>query len=90
VSQGLEVGSITGAFPAHEGLLAQVAAPPGTDTTNIPPGGSVIAWVLVADAVAPGGAYLEPVFLAEGRAWTLTQYRVAFGMELEVRVGRAR
>lgn len=90
MTDGLPVGAIAGAFPAHEGLVAVVGAPPGTDTTGIPPGGTVVAWVLVADGVAPGGAHVEPVFLAEGRAWTAAQYRVAFGMELDVRVGRAR
>ncbi|MFD6490681.1 hypothetical protein [Streptomyces sp. NPDC060188] len=90
MSQGLETGAITGAFPAHEGLTVMVTAPAGTDTAGIPHGGTVIAWALIADGVDPGGAHLEPVFLAEGRAWTATQYRVAFGLELDVRVGRAR
>ncbi|MEU8642235.1 hypothetical protein AB0C91_09990 [Streptomyces sp. NPDC048674] len=81
-------GAITGAFPAHEGLTALVGAPPGTDATGIPPGGSVVAWVLVADEVVAGGARLDPVFLAAGRAWTVDQYRRAYGQELDVRVGQ--
>ncbi|MGW2594743.1 hypothetical protein ACWCXC_31375 [Streptomyces sp. NPDC001515] len=37
---------------------------------------------------ATGGARVEPVFLAAGRAWTPDQYRAAYGQALSVDVGR--
>ncbi|MFJ6566656.1 hypothetical protein ACIQNU_04500 [Streptomyces sp. NPDC091292] len=70
-------GSIVGMLPALNGLMVQVSAPAGVDTAGVPPGGGVVGWVLVADPDAAGGARLEPVFLAGGRAWTPDQYRVA-------------
>lgn len=82
-------GGVLGALPAVPGLSVQVSAPPGTDTVGVPPGGMVVGWVLVADGDAVGGARLDPVFLAAGRAWTPDQYRAAYGQTLGVAVGRA-
>ncbi|MFE7233894.1 hypothetical protein ACFVAF_25155 [Streptomyces sp. NPDC057596] len=76
--------------PAAPGLTVEVKAPPGTDTTGVPAGGGVVGWILVDDASTPGGARVDPVFLAAGRAWTPDQYRAAYGQQLEVRVGVAR
>ncbi|MFJ6559987.1 hypothetical protein ACIQMV_08900 [Streptomyces sp. NPDC091412] len=83
-------GPIHGMTPAAPGLTVQVTAPPGTDTTGVPAGGGVVAWALVADPGTAGGARVEPVFLADGRAWTPDQYRAAYGQRLEVRVGVVR
>lgn len=66
----------------------QASAPPDVDTTGIPAPSDVIGWVLVADPEQAGGARVDPVFLAAGRAWTPDQYRAAYGRELDVRVGR--
>ncbi|MCZ4506934.1 hypothetical protein O3Q52_01660 [Streptomyces sp. ActVer] len=82
-------GGILGMLPALDGLRVQVAAPVDMDTTNIPPAGIVVGWVLVADVEAAGGARVDPVFLADGRAFTPDQYRAAYGQQLTVRVGRA-
>lgn len=79
---------IVGALPAVPGLVVQVTAPPGTEATGIPPGGMVVGWALVADEGAPGGARLDPLFLAAGRAWTPDQYRATYGQTLGVVVGR--
>ncbi|MEC4016107.1 hypothetical protein [Streptomyces sp. H27-D2] len=83
------VGGVLAALPAFDGLRVQVSAPPDTDTSGVPPGGMVVGWVLVTDGDVAGGARVDPVFLADGRAWTPDQYRAAFGQTLNVRVGRA-
>lgn len=84
-----EPGSILTGLPAGQALVAQAAAPAGTHTDGVPTPGMVIAWVLVADPEAIGGARVDPVFLADGRAFTPDQYRAAYGQQLTVRVGRA-
>ncbi|MFE9850354.1 hypothetical protein ACFYPN_16290 [Streptomyces sp. NPDC005576] len=65
-----------------------MSVPYGTDTAGTPPGGAVAGWVLVADETAPGGARVEPVFLAGGRAWTPDQYRGAYGQGFTMAVVR--
>lgn len=77
-------------FPAAPGLVAQASTPQGTDTTGVPPAGMVVAWAVVEDLDAVGGARLDPVFLADGRAVTPDQYRAAYGQQLTVHVGRSR
>lgn len=84
-----ETGGLLGMMSAAPGLSVLVGAPPGTDVLGIPPGGMVIGWILVADPGSVGGARVDPVFLADGRAWTPDQYRAAYGQQLTVRVGRA-
>ncbi|MEV4041414.1 hypothetical protein [Streptomyces sp. NPDC049744] len=81
---------IVGALPTVPGLVVQVTAPPGTETTGVPPGGVVVGWALIADEGAPGGARLDPLFLAAGRAWTPDQFRTAYGQQFGVVVGRER
>ncbi|MFJ9101285.1 hypothetical protein ACIRJM_22790 [Streptomyces sp. NPDC102405] len=81
-------GRIAGMLPALSGLSVQVSAPQGTETAGVPPGGMVVGWVLVADGSAPGEARVDPVFVADGRAWTPDQYRAAYGQQLNVRVAR--
>jgi hypothetical protein len=80
------VGSVSGLVAAEAGWVVEVSAPPGADTAGVPPGGPVVGWALVADDAAPGGARVEPVFLAAGRAWTPDQYRAAYGQGFTVRV----
>ncbi|HEX5543461.1 MAG TPA: hypothetical protein VFX60_18235 [Micromonospora sp.] len=79
-------GEVVGVVAATPGLTVLVSAPPGTDTTGVPAGGVVVAWATIADPGAVGGVRVEPVFLADGRAWTPDQYRAAYGQQLEVRV----
>lgn len=86
---GMCAGSIVGVLPATDGLRVQVAAPAGTDPSGIPPAGIVVGWVLVADPESVGGARLDPIFLAAGRAWTPDQYRAAYGQQLSVAVRRS-
>ncbi|TFI30171.1 hypothetical protein [Streptomyces sp. 4R-3d] len=83
-------GAITGMVPAFDGLLVQISAPAGTDPGTAPPGGPVVGWAVVDDPDAVGGARLDPVFLAAGRAVTPDQYRAAYGPQFDVQVGRAR
>ncbi|NEB42248.1 hypothetical protein [Streptomyces sp. SID14515] len=85
---GPEAGGVLGMVPAFGGLRVEVTAPPGTDTARVPGGGPVVGWVLVADEQVVGGARVDPVFLAAGRAWTPDQYRAAYGQQLGVVVGR--
>ncbi|MGQ4733322.1 hypothetical protein ACUN3E_37405 [Streptomyces sp. Ju416(a)] len=82
-------GSVVGMVPAFDGLRVEVTAPPGADTAGVPGGGPVVGWVLVADEGAVGGARVDPVFLAAGRAWTPDQFQAAHGQHLGVVVGRA-
>lgn len=82
-------GAVVGLVPAFPGLRADVTAPPGSDTAAVPGGGVVVGWVLVADEGAVGGARVDPVFLAAGRAWTPEQLRQEHGPHLGVVVGRA-
>lgn len=49
----------------------------------------VVGWALVADEEAVGGARVDPVFLAAGRAWTPDQFQAAHGQHLGVVVGQA-
>lgn len=79
-------GAVSGLVAAVPVWVVEVSAPPGTVTAGVPPGGSVVGWVLVADDVAAGGARVEPVFLAAGRAWTPDQYRAMYGAGLGVQV----
>lgn len=81
-------GVVSGLVAAPVGLRADITAPPGTDTAGVPGGGVVVGWVLVTDPGAAGGARVEPVFLAAGRAWTPDQYRATYGQQLGVQVGR--
>ncbi|EGE40765.1 hypothetical protein GTY83_06935 [Streptomyces sp. SID4928] len=85
----LVAGAVVGMAPAFAGLRADVTAPPGSDTAAVPGGGVVVGWVLVANEGAVGGARVDPVFVAAGRAWTPDQFRAGFGQELGVSIGRA-
>ncbi|MDX3124543.1 hypothetical protein PV414_24345 [Streptomyces scabiei] len=46
----------------------------------------VVAWALLTDTIAPGGARVEPVFYAGDRTWTPDQYREAYGEDLTLKV----
>ncbi|MCX5144629.1 hypothetical protein [Streptomyces sp. NBC_00338] len=87
-SEASKAGSISGVLPAFDGLRADVTTPAGTDPGAAPGGGPVVGWALLDDPSVAGGARLEPVFLAAGRAWTPDQYRAVYGQQLSVRVGR--
>ncbi|MFL3869263.1 hypothetical protein LT966_21930 [Streptomyces griseobrunneus] len=63
-----------------------MTAAPGSETAGVPGGGVVVGWVLVADEQAVGGARVDPVFLAAGRAWTPDQLRQEHGQHLGVAV----
>lgn len=82
-------GALTGMVAAGDGWAVEVTAPPDTDTAGIPGGGAVIGWALLEDETATGGARVDPLFLAAGRAWTPDQYRAAYGEQLRFRVARA-
>ncbi|MFE7485453.1 hypothetical protein [Streptomyces sp. NPDC057552] len=84
-----EAGAVVGMVPAFAGLRVDVTAPPGAETVGVPGGGPVVGWVLIADEGAVGGARVDPVFLAAGRAWTPDQFRQEHGRSLGVMVGRA-
>jgi hypothetical protein len=61
-------------------------APQDSDISSVPPPSYVVAWAAVADAGAPGGAIVEPVFVAGARTWTPDQFRAAYGETLELKV----
>lgn len=82
-------GAVSGLVASEAGWAVEVSARPGADTSGAPPGGAVIGWALVADTAAAGGARVEPVFLAAGRAWTPDQYRATYGQQFTMRVVRA-
>lgn len=83
-------GAVVGMVPAFPGLRADVTAEPGTETAGVPGGGVVVGWALVADEQAVGGARVDPVFIAAGRAWTPDQYRAAYGQQLDMHVAAVR
>lgn len=74
--------------PATPGWRVEARAPLA-DTADVPAPSQVVAWALVQDATAPGGARLDPVFLADGRTWTPDQYRAAYGQRITLRVAQA-
>ncbi|WP_420032223.1 hypothetical protein ACN2WE_05015 [Streptomyces sp. cg28] len=82
----MRAGSIVGVLPAYSGLRVDVTVPAGVEVPEVPAGGVVVGWVLVADPGAVGGARVDPVFLAGGRPWTPDQYRAAYGTQLGVQV----
>ena len=86
MTDSLQAGSIVGVLPATTGLHADITAPAGVEVADVPGGGVVVGWVLIADPSERGGARLDPVFLAAGRTWTPDQYRTAYGQALGVQV----
>ncbi|MGW2113807.1 hypothetical protein [Streptomyces zhihengii] len=76
-------------FLATPGLAVEVLAPQGTNIDGVPAASVVVAWAVIDDGDTPGGARLDPVFLAAGQAWTPSQYRAAYGENLTVCVRRA-
>lgn len=86
---GRAAGDIVSLAAAEPGCRVEVAAPDGVDTSGVPAPSWIIGWVLVADETAAGGSRIDPVFLADGRAWTPDQYRATYGQQLTVQVGRA-
>jgi hypothetical protein len=73
--------------PPTAGLvIGLVTAAPGCTVTVGQVSGPVVAWVQIADARALGGARLDPVWVAGGRAWTPDQYRAATGVQAAVTI----
>ena len=81
-----EHGMILSLTAAAVGWRAEAFTPRGTETTGMPMPSHVVAWALVANTLAPGGAQVEPVFYAGDRTWTPDQYREAYGEDLTVRI----
>lgn len=82
-------GVIGGIIPAAPGWRVDVYAPQGTEAGDAPVPSLVVAWALVADESTPGGSRIDPVFVADGRAWTPDQYRATYGQALQVQLARA-
>lgn len=82
-------GPVVGIVTAGTGWRVEASAPQGSGTSGVPAPSTVVAWVLVADELAPGGATVEPVFYADGRMWTPQQFRAAYGAAIDVTVARA-
>jgi hypothetical protein len=61
-------------------------APRDSNSSGVPTPSHVVAWALIADELAPGGATVEPVFYAGERTWTPDQFRAAYGETLELKV----
>jgi hypothetical protein len=61
-------------------------APQGSDIASVPTPSYVVAWALILDDTVPGGAVVEPVFVAGARTWTPDQFRAAYGSSLELTV----
>ncbi|WP_328545454.1 hypothetical protein [Streptomyces europaeiscabiei] len=79
-------GTILSVAPATPGWRVEAFAPRGTDTAQMPAPSHVVAWALLTDTIAPGGARVEPVFYAGDRTWTPDQYREAYGEDLTLKV----
>lgn len=81
--------AVTAIVPASLGFRVTVRAATEREAEGAPAPSDVVAWAAVADPGAAGGVRVDPVFLADGRAWTPDQYRAIYGQRLDVRVGRA-
>jgi hypothetical protein len=79
-------GVITTVVSAAPGWKVDAYAPQGTDISSVPTPSHVVAWALLAAENAPGGAVVEPVFVAGGRTWTPDQFRATYGTDLELKV----
>ena len=77
---------IAGVVPAAPGWRVDAFAPRDTDISKVPAPSSVVAWVMLVDERSPGGAVVEPVFVAGDRTWTPDQFRAAYGQMLELKV----
>lgn len=82
----MQAGNVVGVLPAYTGLRADITAPAGAEVGQVPGGGVVVGWVLIADSTEAGGARVDPAFLAAGRTWTPDQYRAVYGAQLGVQV----
>lgn len=80
--------AVTGIVPAAPGFRVMVSAATREDAEGVPAASDVVGWATVVDGEAVGGLRVDPVFLADGRAWTPDQYRAAYGQALDVRVWR--
>lgn len=83
-------GTILSVSAAAPGWRVEAFAPRDTDTTRAPAPSHVVAWALIANTIAPGGAQVEPVFYAGDRTWTPDQYREAYGEHITLQVTPAR
>jgi len=90
LTEASAVGAITGIVPAAPGWRVEVSAPPDSDVSGVAVPSDVVAWALVGDEAELGGARVDPVFLADGRAFTPDQFRAAYGQQLTVRVAPVR
>jgi hypothetical protein len=81
-----EHGAIVNLTAALPGWRVDAFAPRGSDTAGVPTPSHVVAWVLLADELAPGGGVLEPVFWAGERTWTPAQFRAAYGEMVDLKV----
>ncbi|CAK7288542.1 conserved hypothetical protein [Streptomyces misionensis JCM 4497] len=79
-------GAVTDVIPAGPGFRVNVYASSGTPVGAVPVPSAVVAWASIADPDQAGGVRLDPVFLADGRAWTPDQFRATYGPLLEVTV----
>jgi hypothetical protein len=77
---------VTAIVPATPGLRVEAYAPRDSPTAGIPTPYSVVAWAQLADAGSVGGVRVDPVFLADGRAWTPDQFRARYGDQVDLRV----
>lgn len=77
------IASLVAAAP---GWRVEASVSRGTDISTVPPPSHVVGWVLTADVLAPGGAIIEPAFCADGRVWTPTQFRAAYGAGITLKV----
>lgn len=75
--------------PATPGFAVKASVPSGTSTAGIPVPSKVVAWAALADPDSPGGVRLDPVFLADGRAWTPDQFRAEYGAAITLEVAAA-
>jgi hypothetical protein len=78
--------AVTGLVAAVPGLRVEASLPRDASASGIPVPSSVVAWVQLEDPDSAGGVRIEPVFLADGRAWTPDQFRAAYGAGIDLKV----
>lgn len=79
-------GVISQIVPAPPGLSVTAYAPADADIRGVPVTSTLVAWAAIADLDSVGGVRLDPVFLADGRAWTPDQFRAAYGAAITLKV----
>ena len=83
-----KAAEVLSVIPASPGYRIEASMPADMDQRGVAVPTDVVGWAQIADPEAPGGCRVEPVFLANGRAWTPDQYWAKYGPQITLKVTR--